>query len=82
MLSVDEVLKAVRAHCLECCGNSKNLVEGCLITDCHLYPYRTVGTAKKAVAVETEQMEGQISMFGEDVKNEHGESNAEKTDKK
>lgn len=58
------------------------MVQICMSADCHLYPYRTVGAAEKAVAIEDEQLEGQISMFGDDEKVGQDESHAEKTYKK
>lgn len=65
-MNMDSVLRAIRAHCLECSGNSKTEVERCGITDCHLYPYRTVGSAQKAHADEHEEIEGQLTMFEEE----------------
>jgi len=64
MTNVNDVLRAIRAHCLDCCGGSRTLVQMCMSEDCHLHPYRTVD----AVKPEKEIIEGQISMFGEDNK--------------
>ena len=33
-------LKAIRAKCLDCCGNSKQEVRLCVAKDCPLYQYR------------------------------------------
>lgn len=33
-------LKAIRAKCLECCGNSSNEVKLCTAPECPLWPYR------------------------------------------
>lgn len=33
-------IKAIRAKCLECSGDSVNEVKLCVIPDCPLYPYR------------------------------------------
>ena len=32
--------QAIKAHCLECSGNSSREVTTCALTDCPLYPYR------------------------------------------
>lgn len=34
------VLRAIRAKCLECSGNSHAEVAGCLVSRCPLYPFR------------------------------------------
>lgn len=33
-------LKAIRAKCLDCCGDIPSEVRNCPVTDCTLYPYR------------------------------------------
>ena len=33
-------IKAIRKHCIECCGGSHKEVRECNRVDCHLYPYR------------------------------------------
>lgn len=33
-------VKAIRAHCLHCCGYSTKEVKLCTVTSCSLYPYR------------------------------------------
>lgn len=33
-------IKSIRAHCLECSGQSPKEVKECTITNCALYPYR------------------------------------------
>jgi hypothetical protein len=32
--------KAIRAHCLECCGQYANEVQRCGLLDCPLHPFR------------------------------------------
>ena len=39
--------KAIRAHCLECCGWNAAEVARCTATECHLWPYR-MGGGKRA----------------------------------
>jgi hypothetical protein len=34
------VLKAIRAKCIDCCGNYPSLVAECHITSCALHPFR------------------------------------------
>lgn len=34
------VLKAIRAKCLDCCGEMPSVVRECEITACALHPYR------------------------------------------
>lgn len=33
-------VKAIRAKCLDCCGNQQNDVKLCPCTDCSLHPFR------------------------------------------
>lgn len=33
-------LRAVRAHCLKCCGGSPRMVAECPSADCALFPFR------------------------------------------
>jgi len=33
-------LKAIRAHCRDCCNNSYKAIEFCSCPDCALWPYR------------------------------------------
>jgi len=33
-------LKAIKAHCLDCCGGSRREVKACEIADCPLHPFR------------------------------------------
>ena len=48
-------LKAIRAHCLWCCGDSHKEVNLCLDYDCPLWPYRmgsiTKGASRKILQV-------------------------------
>ena len=59
--TVDDLLKAIRSHCLECSGRSPKVVDECLITACALYPYRT----KRELPTEAgaEEDKNQISVF-------------------
>lgn len=36
----DELLTAIRANCLDCCGGSRREVKNCKIDYCKLWPYR------------------------------------------
>lgn len=58
----DEVLAAVRAHCLACSGGSRKEVEQCWSRECALYPYRSL----KAIGQEKQMrnLKGQICMWG------------------
>lgn len=58
----DALLIAIRAKCMDCSGNQRNLVERCNIPECPLYPYRSV----KAVGGTYErqaEIKGQIGLF-------------------
>ena len=33
-------VKAIRAHCLDCCYDNANEVKLCPVTDCKLHPFR------------------------------------------
>lgn len=36
----EELLHAIRANCMDCCGGSRREVHNCKITQCKLWPYR------------------------------------------
>lgn len=38
--TLEDVLKAVRRKCLDCCGNEVEEINGCPVEECPLYPYR------------------------------------------
>jgi hypothetical protein len=40
MTTKGQVLKAIRAQCLECCGGSSDEVSKCTSPKCSLYPFR------------------------------------------
>ena len=48
MKSERGIIKNIRAHCLDCAGNSTREVRLCPITDCNLWPLR-FGKGQKAV---------------------------------
>lgn len=43
MRKAEEYAAAIRAHCLECSGGSRKLVEACNVTECRLWDYRNAG---------------------------------------
>ena len=47
-LGLDDVLKAVRQKCLDCCYGSRNAVEECRIKSCALLPYRCLSAMQNA----------------------------------
>ena len=60
-ITAEELLTAIRRHCLECSGGSVKNVEGCRIKHCDLYAYRSkeaMGIGKKIT-----KLKGQISAF-------------------
>ena len=60
--SCESLLVAIRAKCMDCCGNQRREVERCRLKDCPLYPYRSV----KAIGGEHErqpEIKGQIDLF-------------------
>lgn len=59
----EAVLAAIRAKCLDCCGNARKVVEGCQLASCPLHPYRSL----KAIGDEREhrtEISGQLDLFG------------------
>ena len=40
MANLQNPVKAIRAKCLDCCGQQANEVKMCPAQDCHLYPFR------------------------------------------
>ena len=40
LFPVQSPIKAIRAKCLECCGNQPSEVRKCTATDCPLWPFR------------------------------------------
>lgn len=65
--SPDDLLVAIRAHCLECSGGCRKEVERCRMKNCHLYPYRSVSAIGGAREKKDKR---QVSLFDvmEDVK--------------
>lgn len=60
--SSDALLSAIRAKCMECCGNQRREVERCKLNSCPLHPYRSC----KVVSVGHErraEINGQIGVF-------------------
>ena len=55
-LALDDVLKAVRQKCLDCCCGSRKAVEECRIASCTLLPYRCL-SAMQTVKQEPKQAE-------------------------
>ena len=50
-------MKAIRAHCIDCCCGSKKEVRLCASPDCALYPYRMGHRPKSDEAEEREKTE-------------------------
>lgn len=68
-LTVEQLLTDIRAHCLSCCGGSRNLVKECTAKRCRLWPHRF----GRLVGVQTAMiidppLEGQLDMFVEEFK--------------
>jgi len=40
MTTKKRILHAIREHCIDCCGGSKEEVRLCTVSDCALYPFR------------------------------------------
>ena len=40
MTTKTDLLKAIRANCLECSGGRRSEIERCHLTECSLWPYR------------------------------------------
>ena len=60
-IKFNEVLRDIRAHCLECSGGSRSEVENCYVKTCNLYKYRNVGALRLEAKQKT--AEGQIGIF-------------------
>lgn len=60
--TADELLVAIRAHCLECSGGSKKEVERCCVKSCKLRPYRSVKVVGDEQTRRSEEA-GQVSLF-------------------
>lgn len=39
-VTAKRLLKAIYAHCLECCGDDRRELRACELSDCLLWPYR------------------------------------------
>ena len=61
MPSQDELLVAIRKHCLECSGGSIKIVEKCVIKQCSLYPYRCVKALNSGK--QGKENAGQMNLF-------------------
>lgn len=58
----DALLVAIRAKCMDCCGNCRHEVELCKVNNCPLHPYRSVKAVGGAREPSTE-IKGQIGLF-------------------
>lgn len=58
--TTEELLHAVRANCMDCCGGSRREVHNCKITKCKLWPYRRGESTQKED--DTVQIPGQLSL--------------------
>ena len=61
--SPDDLLVAIRAHCLECSGGCRKEVERCRMKKCHLYPYRSVSAISAKKETKTKGKDRQVSLF-------------------
>ena len=50
-------IKAIRAHCIECCGGSKKEARLCPAESCPLHPYRMGHRPKKPGAAAPADLE-------------------------
>lgn len=62
-VDVSELLTAIRAHCLECSGGSRKLVEQCALKKCDLYGYRSAAAMEAGKKKEPDRMTGQLNML-------------------
>ena len=61
-------VKAIRAHCLHCCGYSPKEVRLCTVETCSLYPYRlghSPGRKRKGAKEEPQESKNKASEFVE-----------------
>jgi len=58
----DALLVAIRAKCMDCCGNQRREVEQCRLESCPLHPFRSVTAVGGGREVNTE-IKGQIGIF-------------------
>lgn len=62
LLTIDVLLSAIRAKCMDCSGNARRLVEQCCIADCPLHPYRSIQAVGEAQERQT-KIDGQVDLF-------------------
>ena len=60
MSRADDLLAAIRAHCLECSGGSRAEVRRCKVDGCALWPYRR---SERKAATEEVDIDGQMSIY-------------------
>jgi hypothetical protein len=53
-------VKAIRAYCLDCAGDSPNEVKLCPCTDCALYPFRFGKNPYRKKRVLTEEQKARL----------------------
>jgi hypothetical protein len=61
MTAMKTPIKAIRAYCIECSGDSLKEVRECPIVDCPLHPYRMGRKQTKTAnrgAISTKEMKG------------------------
>lgn len=57
MISSTKLLKAIRAKCVDCCGDMKNEVLYCETCECPLYPFRLGVNYKTEIKKKKEEEE-------------------------
>lgn len=62
MPDADVLLVAIRAKCMDCSGRIRSEVENCRLTECPLYPYRSVKAVFGANAKTDAGIDGQIGI--------------------
>lgn len=56
-MRAEDLQKAIRAKCLECCGQSRQEAEKCVITDCPLWAVRGIQPRMKRGRARYEQID-------------------------
>ena len=61
--SVETLLADIRGKCIDCCGNSRKLVDACTDQNCRLWRHRHGLVRVQTAMFAEDKLEGQLDMF-------------------
>ena len=77
-MTKSEILKVIKAHCLDCCCGQRDEVINCLCTDCNLHPLRFGKDPNpRVLSPEERERRAKIMMANIEKRKNHDDSHGE-----